>query len=400
MTVISLLGATGSIGQQTLAVIAASSTPFELYALTANDNVAALYHLCQQYQPQVAVMVNADAAEQLQQQIKANGLPVTVLSGEQALVQVSQDAAVDVVVNGIVGFAGLAPTLAAIEANKRILLANKEVFVTAGELFTRALAQSQAKLFPLDSEHHALFECFHGEMPLSADRLAQLHQVTLTASGGPLREMPLANLASVTAEQAAAHPNWQMGQKISIDSATLVNKAFEVIEAHYLFNIPYAKIQVLCHPQSLVHACAQFCDGSMQMQLAHPDMRLSISRGLHWPERMNLDLPVIKPVDLNQMQFTVVDNQRYPCFAYILDTLQQQPESGVVINAANEMAVQAFLHRQIGYSDIFTVIKHTTAQTLAGTVNNLQQLKTLDRLARQTALHLIQTELNPNKEIA
>lgn len=394
---VTILGSTGSIGKQTLSIIDTCRKSFAIYALSAFDDDEQLWQQCQHYQPQIAVLQDPDAAERLRSRVLKEQLPITILCGPEALVEIARAHEVSIVVVGIVGIAALAPTMAAITSDKRILLANKEVLVAAGAIFMQALQQSNATLFPLDSEHHALFECFHGEIPLTANTLAQIQQVTLTASGGPFRDFLPAQLQTVTVEQACAHPNWRMGKKISVDSATLMNKGFEVIEAYYLFNLPLANIRVVIHPQSQVHAYVHYTDGSCLMQLAHPDMRLSISRGLLWPERLPLSLPQLTVEQLNGLRFYEVDPDKYPCFALAQRALQQQGSAATILNAANEIAVYAFLNQEIRYTDIFYVVNTILTRATITPITDLNLVYACDRATREMTRKLITNEFLVDK---
>ncbi len=348
---LTVLGATGSIGKSTLDVVARHPERYRVFALTAHRQVDLLFQQCQQFQPRYAVLLDEAAAADLRTRLSAAGLNTEVLCGVEALEQVSAAPEVDSVMAAIVGAAGLRPTLAAARAGKKILLANKETLVMAGQVFMDAVRASGSALLPIDSEHNAIFQ----SLPRDYDGDLAKHgvrKILLTASGGPFRNTPLADLHNVTPEQACAHPNWSMGQKISVDSASMMNKGLEVIEAHWLFNAAADDIQVVVHPQSVIHSLVAYNDGSVIAQLGNPDMRTPIAYGLAYPERIDsgvADLDLFKVATLN---FVAPDFERFPCLALAYQALRTGGTAPSVLNAANEVAVAAFLQRQIAFLDI------------------------------------------------
>jgi 1-deoxy-D-xylulose-5-phosphate reductoisomerase len=369
---LTLLGSTGSIGDSTLDVVARHPDRFSVYALTAHRNGDKLVAQCLKFQPEVAVVGDAETAERVAAALRAQGCKTEVTYGAQALAEVARAAQCDTVVAAIVGAAGLAPTLAAARAGKRILLANKEALVMSGQIFMDAVRDNGAILLPVDSEHNAVFQC----LPPCADKEAKLHggvsKIILTASGGPFRTREPATLANVTPEEAVKHPNWAMGRKISVDSATMMNKGLEVIEAHWLFNLPGSRIEVLIHPQSVIHSMVSYADGSVLAQLGNPDMRTPIAHALAYPDRVGSG---VAPLDLAQiatLTFEKPDFARFPCLALAIQALEAGGIASAALNAANEIAVEAFLERRIGFMAIGGVVErvlndlpNTSAATLA-----------------------------------
>lgn len=384
MQQITLLGATGSIGKSTLDVLARHPQRYQVHALTANRQWQRLFEQCQQFRPRYAVLLDPAAAEQLKTQLQKAGLDTEVLQGEAALEQVARAPEVDMVMAAIVGAAGLKPSLAAAQAGKRVLLANKEALVMSGAIFMRAVQIHGATLLPIDSEHNAIFQAMpaggNGDLPAMGVR-----RILLTASGGPFRSVDLASLKDVTPEQACAHPNWVMGRKISVDSATMMNKGLEVIEAHWLFNAGADQIQVVIHPQSVIHSMVEYVDGSVLAQLGNPDMRTPIAYALAYPERIASG---VSPLDLFQvarLDFEAPDVQRFPCIALAYAALRAGGSAPAVLNAANEVAVAAFLERQLPYTAIAGVIEHTLSQLASTAVDTLEQVLSADAQARQVA---------------
>ena len=354
---IGVLGATGSVGKSTLDVIAQHPERYQVTALAAHQDSAGMEALARAFQPQYVVMANEHAARDLRRAL-SDCRGIEVHSGPEALVAMAADPAIDTVVAAIVGAAGLPACLAAVEAGKRILLANKEALVVAGDLLIRAARVSGATILPIDSEHNGLFQC----LPVDAQGVADLNgveQLWLTASGGPFRERDPATLSSVSVEQACAHPNWTMGRKISVDSATMMNKGLEVIEACRLFGLPAAQVSVVIHPQSLVHALVQYRDGSMLAQLGAADMRTPIAQALGWPDRLSSGVPALDLATLGSLAFSPPDDQRFPCLALARQALKQSPGATVALNAANEVAVEAFLNRSLRFDRIAGVIDAT-----------------------------------------
>lgn len=383
---ITVLGSTGSIGTNTLDVIARHPGRFDVFALTGSRQVELMLRQCAQFKPRFAVMVDAQAATELKNKVRAEGLPTEILSGTDALDEVSSHPDVDAVMAAIVGAAGLSPCLAAARQGKRLLLANKEALVVGGEVFLDAVKQGGATLLPIDSEHSAIFQS------LPDDRAtwdARVEKIILTASGGPFRTRELATLKDVTPEQACAHPNWVMGRKISVDSATMMNKALEVIEARYLFGLPPERLEVVIHPQSIIHSMVQYRDTSVVAQLGTPDMRVPIAYGLSWPERMNSGAQALDFHALSAMTFEALDEHGHPeRFAGIhlaWDALRGPRGTTVVLNAANEIAVAAFLDKRIRFDQIHHVNQACLAQVTPAMTSDLGDLIALDAEVRATA---------------
>jgi len=381
---ITILGATGSIGKSTLDVLARHPQRYQVYALTANKQWQRLFEQCRQFQPRYAVLLDAAAAEQLQAQLQQAGLATEVLQGAAALEQVARAPEVDMVMAAIVGAAGLQPSLAAAQAGKRVLLANKEALVMSSAIFMRAVHCNGATLLPIDSEHNAIFQAMpsggNGDLPSMGVR-----RILLTASGGPFRTTPLPSLAQVTPEQACAHPNWVMGRKISVDSATMMNKGLEVIEAHWLFNAGADQIQVVIHPQSVIHSMVEYVDGSVLAQLGNPDMRTPIAYALAYPERIESGVSALDLFQIARLDFEAPDVQRFPCIALAYAALRAGGSAPAVLNAANEVAVAAFLERQLPYTAIASVIEQTLSQVANTAVDTLEQVLAADAQARLVA---------------
>lgn len=352
---ITILGSTGSIGCSTLDVIARHATEFEVFALTAATQVELLAQQCQTYRPRYAVMPDAGKAAQLRALLQMKNIATEVLSGTKALQDVACAPEVDAVMAAIVGAAGLRPALAAAYAGKRILLANKEALVVSGALFMRALKEGGAEIFPVDSEHSAIFQC------LPQDRQqwgSVIEKLILTASGGPFRTRDPQTLAKVTPAEACAHPNWVMGRKISVDSATMMNKALEVIEARWLFDTVPERIEAIIHPQSIIHSMVQCCDGSVMAQLGTPDMRVPIEVSLAWPKRIESGVDRLVFAQMSALTFEAVDNRRFPCVALAWQALQAPEGTTAILNASNEIAVEAFLQGRLRFDQIYAVIAH------------------------------------------
>lgn len=383
---ITLLGSTGSIGLSTLEVIADSDC-FTVFALTANDNVAVLYEQCMRWQPRFAVMADAVAAQHLARQLQEAGSKVEVLSGVDGLVQVASDGNVDSVMAAIVGGAGLVPTLAAAQAGKKVLLANKEALVMAGDLFMTAVRENGAVILPIDSEHNAVFQCLpeQARLPGDAPPDDSVRKIVLTASGGPFLDTPLEALADMRPEQACAHPNWSMGRKISVDSATMMNKGLEFIEACVLFGLPPEQVDVVIHPQSVVHSMVEYRDGSVLAQMGSPDMRVPIAYGLAWPQRMDSGAKFLDLVSAGDLQFRAPDLEHFPCLALGMQAARQGAAACIALNAANEVAVQAFLDERIRFTDIPDIIARTMQQSPCRKADSIVMIQRLDDEARQLA---------------
>ena len=381
---LTILGSTGTIGVNTLDVISQHPNRFAVFALTANKNVDALFNQCQKFSPQYAVMLEDQAAEQLSAKLKQAGSATEVLSGMAALEFVSAHEKVDAVMAAIVGSAGLKPSIAAAKAGKRILLANKETLVMAGSIFMQAVEQGRATLLPIDSEHNAIFQVMpHDKRTSLID--GGLKKIILTASGGPFRKASAEELKSVTVEQALNHPNWVMGPKITIDSATLMNKGLEVIEAHWLFNASAEQIEVAVHPQSVIHSMVEYIDGSVLAQLGNPDMRTPIAYALGYPERLQSGVSSLDLFKIAQLNFEAPDTRKFPCLRLAFDALKAGGNAAAIMNAANEVAVEAFINEKIRFTDIPALIESVLENAQIKAVTDLEMLITSDQEARVTA---------------
>ncbi len=385
---ITILGSTGSIGVNTLDVVGRHPDRFRVVALTANSGVERLAGQCIRYRPDYAVMADADAAQQLAQRLKTAAPDVEVLSGTRGLEQVAALDSVGFVMAAIVGAAGLLPSLAAARHGKRVLLANKEALVMSGELFMQAVRAHGATLLPIDSEHNAILQCLPGDYHAGSVPRG-VRRILLTASGGPFRTLPAGKLAKVTPEQACAHPNWVMGRKISVDSATMMNKGLEVIEANRLFGLPLEQIDVVLHPQSVVHSLVEYRDGSVLAQLGNPDMRIPISHALGWPERIDSGAARLDLMAVGALQFEAPDLARYPCLALAYAALQAGGTAPAILNAANEVAVQAFLDHRIPFTAIARVVSDTLERCPSRPAGDLDTILADDADARHSAAELI-----------
>jgi 1-deoxy-D-xylulose-5-phosphate reductoisomerase len=379
MKQLTILGATGSIGQSTLDVVSRHPDRYAVYALTANTRVEPMAEICRQHNPVYAVMGDQQSAERLEQLLK--GSATRVIAGEQALAQVAGDDNVDIVIAAIVGSIGLLPTLAAVRTGKRVLLANKESLVMAGALFMDEVARHAAELIPIDSEHNAIFQCLPGGF---SERLSQqsVTKIVLTGSGGPFRELPLDEFDSITPAQAIAHPNWDMGPKISVDSATMMNKGLELIEACWLFDISEEDVEIVLHKQSIIHSMVAYNDGSVLAQMGNPDMRTPIANALAWPERISSGVEPLDLVKVSRLDFQVADEIRFPCLALARESLRQGGTSTAILNAANEVAVESFLNHRIKFGDIPTLIENTLQHIDAHSADSLDIILADDRRAR------------------
>jgi 1-deoxy-D-xylulose-5-phosphate reductoisomerase len=383
---VTILGSTGSIGKSTLDVIARHPDRFEVYALSASTNVAEMADQVARFKPQRVVMADSAAADQLAIILKQKGLVAGIESAQSAIESIASDAQVDIVMAAIVGAAGLAPSLAAARAGKRLLLANKEALVVGGDLFMRAVSEGGGKLLPIDSEHSAIFQSLPEDAATWQTRVAK---IILTASGGPFRTRDVVTLRDVTPAQAVAHPNWVMGRKISVDSATMMNKALEVIEAHYLFGMPPDKIEVVIHPQSIIHSMVQYTDASTVAQLGTPDMRVPIAYGLSWPERMASGAKALDFTALGAMTFEVPDRARFPGLFLAWDALKAPEGTCAVLNAANEIAVAAFLDEKIRFDQIHQVNTETLETIVPSKPSSLADLLGLDDISRRAASQVV-----------
>lgn len=393
MELLTILGATGSIGQSTLAVVRRHPERFRVFALTAAHSVPRMLADCLEFAPEYAVLVDETAARQLAAELRAHRSPTRVLSGTGALAEVASDDQVDTVMAAIVGAAGLLPTLAAVQAGKRVLLANKEALVMSGELFIEAVAQSGAQLLPVDSEHNAIFQCLPVALQQTPGKgslvAAGVSKILLTGSGGPFRYTPVEQLSQVTPAQAVAHPNWSMGPKISVDSATMMNKGLEYIEARWLFNAAPEQLEVVVHPQSVIHSMVQYSDGSVLAQLGQPDMMTPIAHALAYPERIDAGVAPLDFCRLGELTFMAPDMARYPCLALAIAACGAGQGATTALNAANEVAVAAFLAGKLDYMAI-AAVNETVVENLGLTkVSSLDEILALDGRARLCATEII-----------
>ena len=378
---LAILGSTGSIGVSTLEIVTEHPDCFEVVALTAGRNLALLEEQIARFRPQLVAVPDQVNAQRLEERIGAGG--PRVLYGTAGLISCAVESPADMVVSAIVGAAGLEPTLAAIQAGRDVALANKETLVIAGELVMSAAAESGCRLFPVDSEHSAIFQSLEGH------RKADVRRLILTASGGPFRNWSLEDLQEVTPQDALAHPNWTMGRKITIDSATMMNKGLEVIEAHWLFNVPVEKIDVHIHPESIVHSLVEYVDGALLAQLGIPDMKTPIAYALTYPERLPLELPALDLCRLGQLNFAAPNSQCFPCLGLAYDAIKRGGTTPAVLNAANELAVDAFLHEKVGFLDIPRIIGSVVERHSSSAASSLEQILSADAWARQTAHDVI-----------
>lgn len=386
---VTVLGSTGSIGNSTLNVIARHPDRYRVYALTAHTSKETLLDQCKTHQPSVAVLNDPIDAQWLRDALVEAGIPTQVQAGPEALCDVAREAQVDTVMAAIVGAAGLLPALAAAESGKRVLLANKEALVMSGALFMDAVARSGATLLPIDSEHNAIYQCLPAQHRGGLARHG-VRQLLLTASGGPFRTWRPEDIAKVTPEQACAHPNWSMGRKISVDSATLMNKGLELIEACWLFDATPEQIQVVVHPQSVIHSMAAYDDGSVIAQLGNPDMRTPIAYGLAWPERIDAGVETLDLFQVARLDFEAPDEMRFPCLRLAREAMVKGGAAPAILNAANEVAVDAFLEGQLGFSAIAEVVAEVMSQPFEGNADSLEQILAADKWAREQAALKIQ----------
>ena len=387
MKTVTILGSTGTIGVNTLDVIARHPGHYSVFALSANRNVDGLFEQCRTWQPRYAVMVEGPAARELRQRVREAGLSTEVLDGADALVDIAQHGDVHYVMAGIVGGAGLLPNLAAARAGKRVMLANKESLVMSGALFMNAVRESGAELLPIDSEHNAVFQCmppgFEHGLPAVGVR-----RILLTASGGPFRTRELAELDAVTPDQACAHPKWIMGRKISVDSATMMNKGLEIIEACWLFNTGQHAVEVVVHPQSVIHSMVEYVDGSVLAQLGNPDMRTPIAYSLGWPARVESGVSQLNLFDVRRLDFEEPDTRRFPSLRLAREAMSAGGTAPTILNAANEEAVAAFLDGRIRFPAIAGVVEATLDELAPRAADDLAVILDDDRRARDVALRL------------
>ncbi|GLX87067.1 1-deoxy-D-xylulose 5-phosphate reductoisomerase [Thalassotalea loyana] len=393
MRKICVLGSTGSIGVSTLDVIQRNPERFQVVSIAANSNVDVMFEQCLTFKPQKVVMVSQPHAEELQARLSDQNISIDVLSGEQALCDVASDEEIDTVMAAIVGAAGLMPTYAAIKANKRVLLANKEALVTSGQIFIDALKASNATLLPIDSEHNAIFQCLPwaeqekvGDCQLKSQGV---NKILLTGSGGPFRTYPLDMFSDITPEQACKHPNWDMGKKISVDSATMMNKGLEFIEAKWLFNVEADDIQVVLHPQSTIHSMVQYKDGSVLAQMGNPDMRTPIAHALAYPERVDAGVDNLDFFTTASFDFQAPDFDRYPNLKLAIDACKSGQAACTALNAANEIAVEAFLNNEIKFTDIFKINETSVKKFVLEQVTSIDEVVDLDSRVRQFAITIL-----------
>ncbi|MGP6458554.1 1-deoxy-D-xylulose-5-phosphate reductoisomerase [Pseudomonas parakoreensis] len=381
---ITVLGATGSIGLSTLDVIARHPERYQVFALSGFTRLSELLALCVRHVPQFAVVPEAAAARGLQDDLRAAGLSTRVLVGEEGLCQVASAPEVDAVMAAIVGAAGLRPTLAAVEAGKKILLANKEALVMSGALFMQAVHKSGSVLLPIDSEHNAIFQCMPQDFSRGLSTVG-VRRILLTASGGPFRQTPLSELAHVSPDQACAHPNWSMGRKISVDSASMMNKGLELIEACWLFDAKPSQVEVVIHPQSVIHSLVDYVDGSVLAQLGNPDMRTPIANALAWPERIDSGVAPLDLFAIARLDFEAPDEERFPCLRLARQAAEAGNSAPAMLNAANEVAVAAFLDGRVGYLEIASIIEDVLNLEPVVALEHLDAVFTADAKARTLA---------------
>jgi 1-deoxy-D-xylulose-5-phosphate reductoisomerase len=381
---ITILGATGSIGLSTLDVVARHPDRYDVFALTGFSRLAELRALCLKHRPRYAVVSDQAQARILQDQLHADGVSTRVLDGEGGLSEVAAHPEVDVVMAAIVGAAGLKPTLAAVQSGKRVLLANKEALVMSGALFMQALRDSGAVVLPIDSEHNAIFQCLPTDYSQGLGTVG-VRRILLTASGGPFREMAPDLLSDVTPEQACAHPNWSMGRKISVDSASMMNKGLELIEACWLFDARPHQVEVVIHPQSVIHSMVDYVDGSVLAQLGNPDMRTPIAHALAWPERIESGVSALDLLRVGRLDFQAPDDRRFPCLRLARTAAEVGGTAPAMLNAANEVAVDAFLNRRIRFTEIASIIDDVLNHEASVPTVCLEDVLAADRRARDVA---------------
>ena len=386
---ITVLGSTGSIGVSTLDVIRRHPEQYQVFALTAHSRMEELFQQVQQFNPRYAVMGDEQQAQTLRNRLQQVGSDTEVLSGPDALVNVAEHADVDYVMAAIVGAAGLLPTLAAVKQGKRVLLANKEALVMSGQLFMDAVAASGAELLPIDSEHNAIYQCLPQGQAVMQKGVAK---ILLTGSGGPFRNLPLDQFQQVTPDQACAHPNWSMGRKISVDSATMMNKGLEFIEACWLFGASTDQVEVVVHPQSVIHSMVQYVDGSVLAQMGNPDMRTPIAYGLAWPDRIEAGVDTLDFVKVAQLDFQAPDEQRFPCLRLAREAMDTGKTAPAVLNAANEEAVAAFLDNQVPFTTIAQVNQQVLERVQLLDAADIESVLAADQEARIVAKALLKQE--------
>ena len=390
---VTLLGATGSIGTSTLDVLRRHKDEFKIHAVAASSSVDKMVAIVQEFKPERVAMHNEKSAQELSKRLKDSGLYAEVLAGAQGVEEVAGDGAADVVVGAIVGAAGLKPVIAAVRTGCVIALANKEALVMSGQIFFEAVKKYGAKVLPVDSEHSAIFQCLPYEAQTNLGycdlKQANVNKILLTGSGGPFRDSPLESLKTVTAAQAIAHPVWSMGPKISVDSATMMNKGLEFIEARYLFNATDDDIKVVIHPQSVIHSMVSFTDGAILAQLGQPDMRTPIAVALGFPQRLTSGVDMLDFEKLSELTFRTPDFVRYPCLKLAMQASKSGQGATTCLNAANEVAVDAFLHSKIGYLDIATVVDGVLQKVNVGSLSSIDEVLDTDRQAREIAKSIV-----------
>ena len=390
---VTLLGATGSIGTSTLDVLRRHKDEFKLHAVAASSSVDKMVAIVQEFKPERVAMHNEKSAQELSKRLKDSGLYAEVLAGAQGVEEVAGDGAADVVVGAIVGAAGLKPVIAAVRTGCVIALANKEALVMSGQIFFETVKKYGSKVLPVDSEHSAIFQCLPYEAQTNLGycdlKQANVNKILLTGSGGPFRDSPLESLKTVTAAQAIAHPVWSMGPKISVDSATMMNKGLEFIEARYLFNATDDDIKVVIHPQAVIHSMVSFTDGAILAQLGQPDMRTPIAVALGFPQRLTSGVDMLDFEKLSELTFRTPDFVRYPCLKLAMQASKSGQGATTCLNAANEVAVDAFLHSKIGYLDIATVVDGVLQKVNVGSLSSIDEVLDTDRQAREIAKSIV-----------
>ncbi len=386
---ITVLGATGSIGINTLDVISRHPEKYQVFALTAHRNVDLLAEQCLQFKPRYAVITDESKAEQLKVTLSSHNSNTQVLSATKDLSMVASHCDVDTVMAAIVGAAGLLPTLAAVKASKKVLLANKEALVMSGSIFMQAVKESGATLLPIDSEHNAIFQSLPEHFVSQGIRSCGIENIVLTGSGGPFLNKPLDDFSSITQEEACAHPNWDMGRKISVDSATMMNKGLELIEACWMFDVKPSDIEVILHPQSIIHSMVRYKDGSVIAQMGNPDMRTPIAHALAFPERVDAGVAPLDFMSISQLTFDKPCFKRFPCLKLAIDAMKTGGNMPATLNAANEVAVEAFLQKEIGFTQIAEVIQQTLSQTDYAEIADLEAVLAADLSARQLTTQII-----------
>ena len=383
---VTILGSTGSIGVSSLDVISRHPEDFKIFALTANVAYQTLADQCAKYNPSYAVVMKQNIAQKLTSVLRSKGCNTQVLCGAEDLNLVAQESTVDIVIAGIVGSIGLRSTMAAVESGKKVLLANKESLVMAGRLFKQAVLRSGCTLLPIDSEHNAIFQCLSDNRQSLNESVTKL---TLPASGGPFRGWQANQMRDVTPDEACAHPNWKMGRKISVDSATLMNKGLEVIEASFLFEMPAESIEVLIHPQSIIHAFVHYTDGSTLAHLGVPDMRVPIAHALAWPKRIKSGVETLDLSVVSDLEFSLPDHKNFPCLQIAYDALTSGGDATTILNAANETAVDAFLNSRIKFTQISEIVRDTLTNSVFSPIDTIEEVEESDARARILSSQLI-----------